>query len=518
MNNEQTNEKTFLLSECIFAWLCYFAGYAFCRCFPVMDYPLGGFLFILALFTTTIIFFIIQKRKFAILPLLVAISAIAISVSLLLSTNKFLYFWAYAYALAAYCYFVYSVLDNNIEKGFSNLILLDFFKAIIILPFCSLGKLFVAMFTGKARASGKTIGKIFLGLVVTIIPTFIVTLLLSYDSNFIDLLDKILDFDIASVFSHIFSFGFAFPIGMFLFGLYNSASENKCKETINAISCKEAYQATKFVPAVTVIAAVIPLVFLYVIFFISQWDYYISGFVGYLPEEFSYAEYAREGFFQLCTVAVINLVIILSIVVFMRRNIEQPSPVLKIVSITFSICTLILISTAIAKMIMYIKSYGLTPKRVYATWFMCLVALIFIIIIISQITRRIKAVAVSFFACVILLTGLSLSNIDQIIAQYNVNRYINGTLKTVDMNAMDDLGDAAIPELVRLAEYLDSKYDTDISAEACESDDELYDQLYYKLNYISDELKKRQENNSFFSKTIPEIKAINALKRIGLLK
>ena len=69
MNNEQTNEKTFLLSECIFAWLCYFAGYAFCRCFPVMDYPLGGFLFILALFTATIIFFIIQKRKFAILPL-----------------------------------------------------------------------------------------------------------------------------------------------------------------------------------------------------------------------------------------------------------------------------------------------------------------------------------------------------------------------------------------------------------------------------------------------------------------
>ena len=296
------------------------------------------------------------------------------------------------------------------------------------------------MFTGKARASGKTIGKIFLGLAVTIIPTFIVTLLLSYDSNFIDLLDKILDFDIAAVFSHIFSFGFAIPIGMFLFGLYNSASENKCKETINAISCKKAYQTTKFVPAVTVIAAVIPLVFLYVIFFISQWDYYISGFVGYLPEEFSYAEYAREGFFQLCAVAVINLIIILAIVLFMRRNIEQPSPVLKIVSITFSICTLILISTAIAKMIMYIKSYGLTPKRVYATWFMCLVALIFIIIIISQITRRIKAVAVSFFACVILLTGLSLSNIDQIIAQYNVNRYINGTLKTVDMNAMDDLG------------------------------------------------------------------------------
>jgi hypothetical protein len=168
---------------------------------------------------------------------------LAISVSLLLSTNKFLYFWTFTYALAAYCYFVYSVLDNNLEKGFSNLILLDFFKAIIILPFCSLGKLFIAMFTGKARTSGKTIGKIFLGLTVTIIPTIIVTLLLSYDSNFISLLDKILDFDIVAVFSHIFSFGFAIPIGMFLFGLYNSASENKCKETIHALSCKKAYQA-----------------------------------------------------------------------------------------------------------------------------------------------------------------------------------------------------------------------------------------------------------------------------------
>ena len=244
----------------------------------------------------------------------------------------------------------------------------------IILPFCSLGKLFIAMFTGKARTSGKTIGKIFLGLAVTIIPTIIVALLLSYDSNFINLLDKILDFDIATVFSHIFSFGFAIPIGMFLFGLYNSASENKCKETINAISCKKAYQATKFVPAVTVIAAVIPLVFLYVVFFISQWDYYISGFVGYLPEEFSYAEYAREGFFQLCTVAVINLVIILSIVVFMRRNIDRPSVTLKIVSITFSLCTLILISTAIAKMIMYINNYGMTELRITTSAFMVFLA------------------------------------------------------------------------------------------------------------------------------------------------
>lgn len=508
-------EKSFSLTESIFAWLCYFCSYVFCRCFPVFVYPLGGFIFISLIYLISIVFLKIEKLKFNISSIIVGLSGFIISLSLLITTNSFLHFWSFLYAFASYCYFVYAVLNNRIEKGFSNLILLDFFKALIILPFASLGKIFIAMFTGKAKASGKLIGKIFLGIAITIIPTIIVVSLLSYDSNFIDLLDKIIDFDILNIFSHISSFGFAIPISMYFFGLYASSSENKGKDTINADACKKAYQSTKFVPSITVVIAVIPLVFLYVVFFISQWEYYVSGFIGTLPNEFSYAEFAREGFFELCVVSVINFIIIISIVLFMKRDITRPSIILKIITVVFSLCTLILISTAIAKMFMYIQSYGLTPKRVYATWLMILIGAIFIVIIISQFISRLKAVAISFVITVVFLTVLSLSNVDGMIAKYNINRYIDGSLNTVDMCAMEDLGDAAIPELVRLAEHLDNMYNSNISSDECLVDDELYNLLYNKLHSTARKYK-HTENHSVFEENIAIFRAKSALKKVKL--
>lgn len=509
-------ERTFTVRESIFAWLCYFCSYLFCRSFPAFTYPLGSFIFLYIIYIITIVFFKIEKKKFNLSSILIGASGLLISLSLLITNNSFLHFWVFLYAFSTYCYFIYAVMNNKLEKGFSNLILLDFFKALFVLPFASFSKIFIAMFTGKAKSSGKLIGKIFLGIAITIIPTIIVLGLLSYDSNFIDLLTKIIDIDLVEIFSHIFSFGFAIPISMYFFGLYASSSENKCKDTINAVSCKNAYQATKIAPKITVIIAVIPLVFLYIVFFISQWDYYVSGFTGNLPTEFSYAEYAREGFFELCVVSVINFIIIISIVLLMRRDITKKSIILKVISITFSICTLILITTAIAKMFMYIESYGLTPHRVYATWFMLLIAAIFIIIIISQFITRLKAVVVSFIITVVFLSILSLSNVDGLIAKYNINRYINGTLNTVDMIAMDELGEAAIPELVRLAEHLDTEYNSDISSDECMVEDKLYTDLYYKLHNVARRYKYKNVDSSIFEQNIATFRAKSALNRVGL--
>ena len=39
--------------ECVFAWLCLFAGYLFCKAFPVRNNQLGGFLLILVLFISS---------------------------------------------------------------------------------------------------------------------------------------------------------------------------------------------------------------------------------------------------------------------------------------------------------------------------------------------------------------------------------------------------------------------------------------------------------------------------------
>ncbi len=509
--------SSFTATESVFAWISYIAGYLFCRLCPFSSSYLGGFLFILVLFILTAVILKIKGGKFSAVSIFAAISSIALSATLILSDNLFLCFLAYTYSLAAGCYFIYAVMGNSIEKGFSDLIIIDFFKVLFVLPFCSLAHLFKGLFPGKSKNCGKIILKIIIGVVGAVIPTLIVLLLLSYDESFSSILANIFDFEFDDVISHIMSLVWALPIGMYIFGLYVSSKEHKCSKAITAEGCRKTYKSIKVAPVVTVLAAVIPMLVIYVIFFVSQWKYYISGFTGVLPEEFSYAEYAREGFFQLCIVSVINFMVIVSVVLFMRRYNNSSNLVLKILSIVYSLFTLVLISTAIAKMVMYIDYYGLTPKRVYATWLMMVLAIIFIIIIVKQFVPKIKALIVSLIICVVMFAALSLTNIESFIAWYNVERYIDGSLETVDMEAMNELGVAAVPELVRLAEYLDEKNGTNIATvDRTEIEDDLYRYLANNL-YRNAESMKGQDKG-FLDFNVPYVKAQNALRKIGMLE
>ncbi len=502
---DETVSRSFSMSESVFAWLSLLAGYIFCRVFPANSNPLGAVIFIVSLFVTTFIVLKIKGIKTGILPILTAVSAIIISLTLILSGNAFLNFFAYTYAILTYCYFVYSSAGNVLEGGFSNFILADFIKALFVLPFRSFSELFRAMFSN--RKGGKFSLKIIAGLGVAIIPTAVIFALLSYDSSFSNLWNSIFDFDFGEIFSHIGSLIIGIPIGMYIFGLFISSADNKCKDFLTVESCKNASVKIKKVPAVSAISATAPILFVYVIFFISQWQYYISGFTGELPENLSYAQYAREGFFQLCAVSVINLIIITIVMLFMRRKDEKPSAALKTLAVIFSVFTLILISTALAKMVMYINIYGLTQKRIYSTWLMVVIAFIFIFIGVQQFIPRIKTVALSFTVVVVLFATLALTNVNGIIASYNIDRYVSGDFDVVDIDALTDLGDAAVPELVGLYNHIGDKID---DGSITSSDFDMYSLLKYELKDLAKEYEK--EKADIFSFNIPRYRAQKALE------
>ena len=492
--------------ESVFAWLCLLAGYIFCKSFPVRNNPLGGFIFILFLFIASTVILKIKGAKFKALPVVFALSAIIVSSALIISANRMICFFSYVYAIVIYCYYLYAVTGNSIKKGFTDFIAIDFIKALIIMPFDSLGSLFAALFSGKAKKSGKFVLKIIIGIAVAVIPTVLVLALLSYDANFWKLFLKIVDFDGFDIFSHIASIIFGIPVGMYLFGAFVSASDNKCSNHMTEESCTNASQKMKIAPAATVIAAVLPILFIYVVFFISQWTYYVSGFTGVLPESFSYAEYAREGFFQLCIVSVINLLIISAILAFMRRNTKGSSAILKIITLIFSLFTLVLIATAISKLVMYIDFYGLTPKRVHAAWFMAVLAIIFILVGIKQFAKKLNIVAVSIVVLVIMFAVIAIPNTDGYIAKYNIDRYLSGSLDVVDIEAMEDLGLSAVPQMVRLAEVLEEN----------KEDPVLYVDIMDFLRQM--EVDYFVEDPRLFSYTVPYVRAREALKSIGIIK
>ena len=493
-------------AECVFAWLSLFAGYLFCKAFPVRNNPLGGFLLILFLFISSTVIMKIKGVKLRSLPVIAAISAVVVSCALILSANRTVCFFAYAYAVVIYCYYVYAVSGNSVKKGFTDLIAVDFVKALLVMPFKSLGSVFKAMFSGKAQKGGKFILKIITGIAVAIIPTVVVTLLLSYDEGFRDLMSKILDFNGADIFSHVKSIIFGVPVAMYLFGAYVSATDKKGSGYMTEEGCAKAGEKMKAVPAVTVLVAVMPLIFLYVVFFISQWSYYVSGFTGVLPESFSYAEYAREGFFQLCAVSVINLAVIVAVITFMKRRGKASGALLKTIVLTFSVFTLVLIATAIAKLVMYIECYGLTPKRVHAAWFMAVLAVIFILTAVKQFVKKLNAVALSIAVLVIMFAAIALPDTDGFIARYNVDRYMDGTLETVDIDAMEDLGLSAVPQMARLAKHLEGNTDETL----------LYVDSMEFLRKISARYFEGDDLRLFIY-TVPYIKAKSALETVGII-
>lgn len=499
-------KENFSVIEVLFAWLSLLAGYAFCRVFPVSAHPFGGMLFVLALFVATAVILKCKGASFGIMPVVLSVTALMLTPALFISANALIHFIVYVYALVMWCYFVYGSTGNLLEPGYSDLLIADFLKAAFVMPFASFEKLYHAVFSGKGKGN-KSLFKIFLGVAIAIVPTSVVVALLSYDSTFVELFQKLFRFSWREFFSHVFSAILGVPVGMYFYGLFYSSLKQKCRNTVTAEKCRSTVAAVKIVPALTAVAATLPVLVVYVVFFISQWQYYVSAFSGVLPDSTTFAEYARNGFFQLCAVSVINLIFIILLQLFVRRKQQAPTVVTRILSVLFSVFTLVLIATAIAKLCLYINSYGLTPKRVYAGWFMLMLAAVFVLIVIKQLVCRFKLIPTAGLVCVICFGILALSGSDTLIAEYNVNRYLNGTLETVDVDAMEDLGDAAVPAMVRLVKHMDRQNGTDIRTFEHDSNDALY-------NAAGEYLYCAAERGSytFYSFTLPRARAAKALK------
>ena len=163
-----------------------------------------------------------------------------------------------------------------------------------------------------------------------------------------------------------------------------------------------------------------------------------------------YSEYARRGFFELCFVSVINLAIILALNLFCKDNNKEERPAaVKAMTCILSVFTLLLISTAVSKMFMYIRVYGLTQLRVYTSWFMLLLFVLFTSVILSVITKKVNLSKVTVTAFVIMFAALSFCNIDGVIAKYDLNEYSKGNLPYFSFSMMSDLSSGAAPEIIR---------------------------------------------------------------------
>lgn len=245
----------------------------------------------------------------------------------------------------------------------------------------------------------------FVGCVVSI-PVLVVMLVLlsSADIVFKDMTLKIFGrFDIEDVVGIGFLFGMAF---MTTYCVVSYLNKREIDENV---------KDTKMLEPLIVIPVTLMLTILYVVF---SWIQVAYLFVGEfkLPEGYTYAQYAREGFFQLLAVSVINLVIVLASMGYTKR-----SKILKVILTIMSCCTFIMIASSAVRMITYIRFYYLTFLRVFVLWSLLVLFLIFIGVIIYIYKETFPIFKYTLIVGTCLYIVLAFSRPDYFIAKVNLS-------------------------------------------------------------------------------------------------
>ncbi len=441
--------RTFSAKEKAMAWLAVLLGYLFCRTFWVWQKPAIGLIFTFCLFGFGLVFLGIQNRKPR--SWFYLVSALVLSTALFFSASPVLLFFVFGYVCLAFLMFCQTGSETALENRAGQLYVFETVKAVFVSPFKSFGASFNAIGTDNGgKKLGKTLLIILAGLGIAIIPTIIVLRLLSFDGNFTGILGRISTTLFDKIFSHVWSLLFGLPIGMYVYGaLYTSAHPRP--DSFNAETCTDAENKMKFAPALVGAVAIAPLLFLYFVFIAAQWDYYRAIFESSLPAAYTFAEFARNGFFRLCLVAAINVVVLVALRVFSRKTKSgRISPVVKVYTVILSLVTVIISCTAISQMIMYVSQYGLTRLRLYTLWFMAVLVLLFLVIILKQLIEKLPFAAAALTVFVVCFGLLAVPDTDAYIARHNYDCYLSGRTQELDTEYLGKLSPSSVPVLCEI--------------------------------------------------------------------
>lgn len=169
----------------------------------------------------------------------------------------------------------------------------------------------------------------------------------------------------------------------------------------------------RFDPVIAIVFTSL-LCVLYLFFSVVQILYLFIGNMK-LPENYTYAGYAREGFFQLLAVSIINFLLVLICLHLFRE-----SRLLRAILAVICGCTFIMIFSSALRMILYIDTYALTFLRVFVLWALAVIFLLMAGVTTFIFYRRFPLFLYGLAVVGICYTVLSFSHPDYMIARYNL--------------------------------------------------------------------------------------------------
>ena len=358
----------------------------------------------------------------------------------LFSSSRLINFLAAAWS---YAMFFYLMLVISGAEPFGRHFALDMTLGIMVRPFENFTRqprYALSAFKGKPNLKNMLYAIIGLAMAVPL-TIVVVALLMSSDELFSSSVNGVLELIPKFSFSYFWELLFAVPIAMYLYGAV-CGMKNPAPEHYDGVP------QYRFVPPVISYFAVTPICVFYAIYVVTQ----VRNIVSFTEKTLNYSEFARRGFFELCAIAIINLFVIVMIQTFSKRDESDLRPLaLRIYTVMISVFTLMIIATAITKMMMYVGEYGMTILRVYTSWFMILLGLIFVTVIILQVCEIPLWKAV-FWEFVLMFSLLCFGDLEGQIARYNIRAYSSGALAELDVSEFLELGFSAVKPAAELLE------------------------------------------------------------------
>ena len=264
---------------------------------------------------------------------------------------------------------------------------------------------------GEKKRNGKLI-YVILGILVGVtLLSLILPLLISADEVFDQMLGGAFDWVVQVISQMILPTKLIFMMLKFLWGLmfffaiYSAVKNRKPQAEEKDLRTQEPVLA---ITALAVIGVV------YLLFCMVQISYLFTG--GFtLPAEYSYAGFARQGFFQLLFVSALNLLLALVTLILFREN-----KVLKIMLTFISACTYIMMISSACRMFLYIQAYQLTRLRVLVLFALLALAVLFAGVIRNIFQESFPLFRYSVAVVTVMYLVLSFSHMDAWIASYNI--------------------------------------------------------------------------------------------------
>ncbi len=353
-------------------------------------------------------------------------------------------------------YWVISATGLPLLGKTSDYIGLDFLHGLLFIPFKNFDCQFKSFaFLGrKKRATTSHFFSITLGIVLAlIIGVLVLPLLIEADSGgFAKITNSILQHfqgmrnEVAEL---IVNMIIGIPAAAYIFGLVSGSVHKRGCSTFKKDGLEKNLSSLRLLPAATAYTLLGLVCGLYVVFIVSQLPYFFSAFAGERPDGWLvYSEYARKGFFELCTIAAINLSLLTAANLFSKKQ-RRHSPALKMFNVLLALLTLLLIATAFSKMALYIGAYGLSVRRLLPSVFLVFLAVICAAVIVMQ-KRQFSVLRLAAVTGAVLLCLLCLFNPDGLVARYNAERYLAGSLSSFDVEILFRGGPAGVEPALKV--------------------------------------------------------------------